>query len=304
MKKIAVGKFTRLGAACALTLLSACSTVPLSTKDKSEGGTDTGTAGNVPFDQVRDSGPAAPVDMLAAPEVTPVREPIGVAGNKSPYVVNGVKYQVLKGVKGYRERGKASWYGTKFHGRKTANGEVYNMYALSAAHKTLPLPSYAKVTNLDNGRSIIVRINDRGPFVPGRIIDLSYTAAQKLGYIDRGVARVEVEALDPASLPSATEMLAKEKAAAGNGLPEDASFKLPENTYLQVGAYGSASQAEEVRGQLAAAFGYPVSVSPVKRDGKMLYRVRIGPIAQQRALAALRESVEQQDYGQPQVVVD
>ncbi|MCK7598307.1 septal ring lytic transglycosylase RlpA family protein [Microbulbifer sp. CAU 1566] len=243
--------------------------------------------------------------MLATPEVTPVREPIGVAGNKSPYVVNGVKYRVLKGVDGYRERGHASWYGTKFHGRKTANGEVYNMYAMSAAHKTLPLPSYAKVTNLDNGRSIIVRVNDRGPFVPGRIIDLSYTAAQKLGYIDKGVARVEVEALDPASLPSASETLAVEKdAAARKGLPQDASFKLPENTFLQVGAYSSASQADDIRGQLAAAFGYPVSVSPVQRDGQMLYRVRIGPIAQQRALAALRESVEQQSFGQPQVVVD
>ncbi|MBB5212757.1 septal ring lytic transglycosylase RlpA family protein [Microbulbifer hydrolyticus] len=292
--------FIRLGAACTLAVLSACSTVPLQDPGKAKVEPD-----EVPFDQVRDKGPDVPVDMLATPEVTPVREPIGVAGNKSPYVVNGVRYRVLKGVKGYSERGHASWYGTKFHGRKTANGEVYNMYALSAAHKTLPLPSYAKVTNLDNGRSIIVRVNDRGPFVPGRIIDLSYTAAQKLGYIDKGVARVEVVALDPETLPSATESLAVEKdAAARKGLPEDASFKLPENTFLQVGAYSSASQAEEIRGQLAAAFGYPVSVSPVNRDGNMLYRVRIGPIAQQRALAALRESVEEQNFGQPQVVVD
>ncbi|MBY6190595.1 septal ring lytic transglycosylase RlpA family protein [Microbulbifer agarilyticus] len=294
------GCSTRIGAACLLALVSACSTVPIEQKRTSKV-----EPGDIPFDQVRDSGPAVPVDMLATPEVTPVREPIGVAGNKSPYVVNGVKYRILDGVKGYRERGHASWYGTKFHGRKTANGEVYNMYAMSAAHKTLPLPSYAKVTNLDNGRSIIVRVNDRGPFVPGRIIDLSYTAAQKLGYIDKGVARVEVEALDPASLPSAMETLAVEKdAAARNGLPEDASFKLPDNTFLQVGAYSSSSQAEQIRAQLAATFGYPVTVSPVNRGGKMLYRVRIGPIEQQRALVALRESVEQQNFGQPQVVVD
>ena len=295
-------KLFRLGAACALASLGACSTVPLSQDPKSGGSQE---PGDVPFDQVRDSGPSVPVDMLATPEVTPVREPIGVAGNRSPYVVNGVSYKVLKGVKGYRERGHASWYGTKFHGRKTANGEVYNMYAMSAAHKTLPLPSYAKVTNLDNGRSIVVRVNDRGPFVPGRIIDLSYTAAQKLGYIDKGVARVEVVALDPQSLPSASQTLAVEKdAAARQALPEDASFKLPENTYLQVGAYSSPAQADEIRGQLAAAFGYPVSVSPVESGGKTLYRVRIGPIAQQRALAALRESVEQKALGQPQVVVD
>ncbi|WP_295802783.1 septal ring lytic transglycosylase RlpA family protein [uncultured Microbulbifer sp.] len=292
-------KLLALGAASALTLLSACSTVPVEPKGQG------GKGGDIPFDQVRDSGPDAPVDMLATPEVTPVREPIGVAGNKSPYVVNGVRYRVLKGVKGYRERGQASWYGTKFHGRKTANGEVYNMYAMSAAHKTLPLPSYAKVTNLDNGRSVIVRVNDRGPFVPGRIIDLSYTAAQKLGYIDRGVARVVVEALDPEVLPSATETLAVEKdAAARQALPQDASFKLPENTYLQVGAFSSSSQAEEVRAQLAVAFGYPVSVSPVDKGGNTLYRVRIGPIAQQRALVALRESVEKKSLGQPQVVVD
>lgn len=289
----------RVGIAFLLTLFTACSTAPIKTVDKPA------DRGEVPFDQMRDGYPEIPVDMLSTPEVTPVREPIGSAGNKSPYVVDGVRYKVLNKVKGYRERGHASWYGTKFHGRKTANGEVYNMYALSAAHKTLPLPSYAKVTNLDNGRSIIVRINDRGPFVPGRIIDLSYTAAQKLGYLNKGTARVEVEALDPDSLPSATQTLAVEKdAAARKGLPQDASFKLPENTFLQVGAYSSASQAEEIRGQLAAAFGYPVSVSPVESGGKMLYRVRIGPIAQQRVLAALRESVEQQKFGQPQVVVD
>ncbi|MFV8783520.1 septal ring lytic transglycosylase RlpA family protein [Microbulbifer sp. SA54] len=295
-------KISTLGAVCTLALLSACTTVPLSPKGQ---GGDKSAGSDVPFDQVRDSGPAVPVDMMATPEVTPVREPIGVAGNKSPYVVNGVKYRILKGVKGYREKGQASWYGTKFHGRKTANGEVYNMYAMSAAHKTLPLPSYAKVTNLDNGRSVIVRVNDRGPFVPGRIIDLSYTAAQKLGYIDKGVARVVVEALDPAALPSASETLAIEKdAAARQALPQDASFKLPANTFLQVGAYSSASQAEEVRTQLAAAFGYPVSVSPVESGGKSLYRVRIGPIAQQRALVSLRESIEKKSFGQPQVVVD
>jgi len=256
-------------------------------------------------DPVKDSGPPVPVDMLAAPEPTPVREPIGQAGNRSPYKVNGVTYRVRSDVKGYKERGHASWYGTKFHGRRTSNGEVYNMYAMSAAHKTLPLPSYAKVTNLENGRSVIVRVNDRGPFVPGRIIDLSYTAAQKLGYIDKGVARVEVEALDPDTLPPAGQTLAVEKdVAAREALAEDASFKLPANTYLQVGAYSSAEQANGVRAKVSAVVDYPVSVSPVERGGKRLYRVRIGPIAQQRALVALRESVEEKRLGQPQVVYD
>ncbi|AMX01909.1 septal ring lytic transglycosylase RlpA family protein [Microbulbifer thermotolerans] len=279
----------RLGAALAILVLAACSNQPRQP--------DT--------DPVADSGPPVPVDMLAAPEPTPVREPIGEAGNKSPYTVNGVTYRVRSEVKGYRERGHASWYGTKFHGRRTANGEVYNMYAMSAAHKTLPLPSYAKVTNLENGRSVIVRVNDRGPFVPGRIIDLSYTAAQKLGFIEKGVARVEVEALDPDSLPPAGDTLAVERdVAARAALAQDASFKLPPNTYLQVGAYGSAQKADDVRAQLAALIDYPVSVTPVDRGGRKLYRVRIGPIAQQRALVAARETVEQNRLGQPQVVYD
>ena len=280
----------RLLAMLAAVILSACSGQP---------------SKPVPQDEVKDSGPAVPVDMLATPEPTPVREPIGTAGNKSPYVVNGVRYQVMGGVKGYQEQGHASWYGTKFHGRRTANGEVYNMYAMSAAHKTLPLPSYAKVTNLENGRSVIVRVNDRGPFVPGRIIDLSYTAAQKLGYIDKGVARVEVTALDPDTLPTAGETLAMEKdVAARESLAVDASFKLPENTFLQIGAYSSATQANKVRGQVSAVVDYPVSVSPVVVGGKKLYRVRIGPIGQQQVLVALRESVQENSLGQPQVVYD
>ncbi|WP_299947660.1 septal ring lytic transglycosylase RlpA family protein [uncultured Microbulbifer sp.] len=258
-----------------------------------------------PAGSIRDSGPPTPVSMLATPDPAPVREPIGPAGNKTPYRVNGVTYHVRDAVKGYKERGRASWYGTKFHGRNTANGEIYNMYAISAAHKTLPLPSYAKVTNLDNGRSIIVRVNDRGPFVQGRIIDLSYTAAQKLGYVEQGVARVEVESLDPAVLPPVTEVLLTGDGLVGpDGLAQDTRVKLPENTFLQVGAYSHFAQAEAVRAQLADAIDYPVSVSPVERDGKVLYRVRIGPITQQRALATVRETVEQKQLGQPQVVYE
>ncbi|AWF82496.1 septal ring lytic transglycosylase RlpA family lipoprotein [Microbulbifer sp. A4B17] len=285
----------RWGVALAVLLLAACSgPQPKPQKSKNTKEPD--------FNSVKDSGPSAPVNMQAAPEPIPVREPIGDAGNKSPYKVNGVTYRVRDDVKGYKEVGQASWYGTKFHGRRTANGEVYNMYAMSAAHKTLPLPSYAKVTNLDNGRSIIVRVNDRGPFVHGRIIDLSYTAAQKLGYIDKGIARVEVEALDPASLPAANEVLANSDGTAG--LAEDTTIKLPDNTYLQVGAYSSSVQAQEIRAQLAAAIDYPVAVSSVQRGGKTFYRVRIGPLTQQRALATARETVEQKRFGQPQVVYD
>ena len=134
------------------------------------------------------------VDAIPEPEVR--AEPRSRGGNKH-YSVLGKRYQVLDSEHGYQEQGGASYYGKKFHGRRTSSGEVYDMYAFSAAHKSLPLPSYARVTNLDNGKSIVVRVNDRGPFHANRIIDLSYAAAVKLGYREKGVARVEVRALTP-----------------------------------------------------------------------------------------------------------
>ena len=133
------------------------------------------------------------VDCIAEPVVG--NEPRSAVGNRSPYSVLGKKYQVLDRADGYVERGTASYYGNKFHGRRTSNQEVYDMYAFTAAHKTLPLPSFARVTNLDNGKSVVVRVNDRGPFHEGRVIDLSYAAAVKLGITQRGTGRVEVRAL-------------------------------------------------------------------------------------------------------------
>ncbi|MGB5098829.1 MAG: septal ring lytic transglycosylase RlpA family protein, partial [Porticoccaceae bacterium] len=133
------------------------------------------------------------------PDVTPRSEAITGAGNKNPYTVLGKTYHLLPTAAGYREKGVASWYGTKFHGRATSNGEPYDMFAMTAAHKTLPIPAYVRVTNLENGRSAIVRVNDRGPFHDDRIIDLSYAAAKKLGVFDQGTARVEVVAIDPST---------------------------------------------------------------------------------------------------------
>ena len=141
-----------------------------------------------------DSVPDDIPDVDRIPEPVPRDEPRSRYGNRS-YKVLGKRYEVLPSAEGYDEVGIASFYGNKFHGRRTSNLEVYDMYAMTAAHKTLPLPSYARVTNLDNGKSVVVRINDRGPFHAGRIIDLSYAAAVKLGYRDRGTARVEVKGL-------------------------------------------------------------------------------------------------------------
>lgn len=207
--------------------LAACSTAPKTSPPPPTGGTaslptassgaDTGkdcsryapaqedpstrghyTAGGLYKPGVSDSTPdhLPDLDCIREPQVT--AEPRSRVGNKSPYSVLGKQYRVLDRVDGYVEQGTASYYGNKFHGRRTSNQEVYDMYAFTAAHKTLPLPSFARVTNLDNGRSIVVRVNDRGPFHAGRVIDLSYAAAVKLGYRERGTARVRVEALTEA----------------------------------------------------------------------------------------------------------
>ncbi len=178
------------------------------------------TAGGLYKPGVKDTTPSyvPNVACIPEPEVTAVER--SVIGNKSPYVVLGKSYKVLDDTHDYVERGTASYYGAKFHGRLTSNREVYDMYQFTAAHKTLPLPSFARVTNLDNGESVIVRVNDRGPFHDGRVVDLSYAAAVRLGITQRGTGNVEVRALQPgesnllAQKPSRRERRAAEAAAA------------------------------------------------------------------------------------------
>ncbi len=153
------------------------------------------TRGGLYAPHIQDSVPSEIPDVDRIPEPEVVAEPKSRYGNRSPYKVLGKTYTVRDSAEGYVERGIASYYGNKFHGRRTSNLEVYDMYAFTAAHKSLPLPSFARVTNLDNGRSVVVRVNDRGPFHGNRIIDLSYAAAVKLGYRDKGTARVEVRGL-------------------------------------------------------------------------------------------------------------
>ncbi len=158
----------------------------------------------------QDGPPAAeeiPPDVANIPDAVPQSEPKSSSGNPDSYEVYGDHYVILKDARGYKERGYASWYGKKFHGKRTSSGEPYDMFKMTAAHKTLPIPCYARVTNLDNGKSVVVRINDRGPFHEGRIIDLSYTAAVKLGSLGKGSIPVEVEAIDP-SMPTPTTQYA------------------------------------------------------------------------------------------------
>lgn len=219
----------------------------------------------------------------------PRREPITKAGNKSPYTVLGQTYVLLPSASGYRATGMVSWYGTKFHGRSTANGDKYDLYGMTAAHKTLPIPTYVLVTNLENNRQAIVRVNDRGPFVSNRIIDLSYAAAVKLGYAEKGVAFVEVAAIDVDNWPPRDEPKAPEPvpplrpapppAAPPSAAAPDTGAATNAGTHaVQAGAFSVRANAEALRNRLEAALSYPVSVQPTATP-PVLYRVRVGPFA-------------------------
>jgi rare lipoprotein A len=206
--------------------------------------------------------PPIPANVESIPDATPHREPRSAHGNPPFYNVLGKRYVVLAAADGYMERGVASWYGPTFHGVNTSSGERYDMYGMTAAHKTLPLPTYARVTNLRNGRSIVVRINDRGPFVANRLIDLSYTAAAKLDMLRDGTTLVEVKALTIQS-------------------PDDLTRTAqtpPPVLYVQAGAYSDENNARRVVERLHRG-GVPTAFILSPLDGKPpVYRVRLGPI--------------------------
>ena len=222
----------------------------------------------------QDGPPPGSVDVSSVPDAVPKVEPKSKYGNPESYVVNGKRYYVMNSSNGFRERGIASWYGNKFHGRRTSSGETYNMYAMTAAHKTLPLPTYVEVENLRNGKSIIVKVNDRGPFHENRIIDLSYTAAVKLDIIKTGTGLVEVRAINPGSYRVAGRGDAGKETGvlAGAGSGWDGDF------YIQVGAFSSLQNARKVKSRLGILGDGLVRISEVLLDGKRIYRVRIGPI--------------------------
>jgi rare lipoprotein A len=234
----------------------------------------------------QDHGPSGYVDMSHVPDAVPRYEPRSRGGNKSPYTVWGKNYYVLDSGQGFRERGIASWYGKKFHGHLTSNGETYDMYAMSAAHKALPLPSYVRVTNLDNGKQVVVRVNDRGPFHGGRIIDLSYAAAFRLDMLKKGTARVEIEALTPSDsvLQPATAALSS---------PEWQTTASSGNRFIQVGAYSSWNSAQSVKTRIGLLLPEQrIDIS--KRDGvPAVYRVRVGPLVLGDPLEGTQQLLDQ-----------
>lgn len=221
-------------------------------------------------------------------QAEPRPEPILTAGNTSPYRVNGETYRVMESSEGYRERGIASWYGRKFHGRLTANGERFNAYAATAAHRSLPIPAYVRVTNLDNGRSMIVRVNDRGPFHPDRIIDLSYAAAVRLGFDETGTAPVEVEALQ---VEGSEDLRSARVSSAGLLGAGPSSYR-----YLQIGAFSERSAADAITRELQLQVQAPVRISEVVRGDDRLYRVRVGPVEERQRLIELRRQLLQLGY--------
>lgn len=273
--------FPRALTAALVLLLAACTTQPPETA--------AGAAkASAPVPKSRygvehDFAPLRPISAEEVVDAIPGADPILPVGNMSPYVINGVTYEVLKDYRGYRERGIASWYGAKFTGHETSNGELYDVYQASAAHKSLPIPCFARVTNLENGKSIVVRVNDRGPFHSDRLIDLSYAAAVKLGYMEKGTAPVEVEVIDVVGVQDR----------------RDASYG--KYRYLQLGAFGKESTAKTLLAELQDLLSAPVFISPVDAGGTLLYRVRVGPVEDKKHLLALQQRLQDSGYaaGQP-----
>ncbi|MFC3116112.1 septal ring lytic transglycosylase RlpA family protein [Cellvibrio fontiphilus] len=231
----------------------------------------------------KDFGPDEEIDLSHVPDAVPRYEVRTIAGNKNPYTVLGKTYHLIKDESAYKERGYASWYGKKFNGYHTSNGELYDMYAMTGAHKTLPIPSYVRVKNLDNGKSVVVRINDRGPFHEGRIIDLSYAAAQRIGIHKTGTGRVEVEIALPNDAPPIP-------LRAGKAVASSNESALPPGTYLQVGAFAQKTAAKQFAANIGTKLTYPLTIQSAQSP-KEIHRVRVGPFTNAKSLQDARDQL-------------
>ncbi len=218
----------------------------------------------------QDGGPDRHVDLGSIPNATPKAEPRSRYGNPSSYVVFGKRYNVMASAGNFNERGIASWYGNKFHGRRTSSGEPYDMFGMTAAHKHLPLPTYVEVTNLENGRKVIVKVNDRGPFHQNRIIDLSYVAAAKLGITAKGTGLVEVRVIDPR----------KPNQSAPAILASSGDKDLHPGLFIQAGAFKDKTNAMRMRSRLSESLNNPIRITEFNASGDVLYRVQVGPLNQ------------------------
>lgn len=271
--------------------LAACSSAPAPTPPSSSSR----------YSIEQDRAPSGHLDIASIPEVVPEPFARTLAGNRSPYTVLGKTYHVMVTEDGYNERGIASWYGEKFHGHKTSNGEVFDMYKVSAAHKSLPIPSFLRVTNLDNNRSLVVRVNDRGPFHGDRIVDLSYAAALKLGYADRGTARVQLEAIIPDGV------VVDHAAANNNNTLSQQTLRVAStgDKYIQVGAFADINSAREMSDKLRAMTNRPVFIRSLdSANSGVLHRVRIGPVNDTSEIRRITQSVVAANLGSPYTVTE
>ncbi|WP_293369342.1 septal ring lytic transglycosylase RlpA family protein [Nevskia sp.] len=251
----------------------------------------------------QDRPPAAseiPANVSETPDAVP--EPVERSryGNPDSYEVFGKRYVVLADARGFKQRGHASWYGKKFHGRRTSSGERYDMFAMTAAHKTLPIPTYARVTNLSNGKSVVVRVNDRGPFHKGRIVDLSYTAAAKLDLIKHGSAEVQLEVVDADGVPMPAPVASAPVLAAAPEAPPVAAPVVVANVartprFLQAGVFNDTNNALTFRDHLMLGGIKPLVVKSTQRNGKWVYRVLVGPFEDAAKLAAMRTRLSDDD---------
>ena len=274
------------------------------------------------YRQAHDAGPAETIDVSRIAEPEPKAEPLSRYGNRSPYSVLGRTYQVLPTSHGYVERGISSWYGNKFHGYMTSSFEPYDMYKFSAAHKSLPLPSWARVTNLETGKSVVVRVNDRGPFHDNRLIDLSYAAAVKIGVWPKGTGLVEVRALTPGEvepdvrvaattaktpprpLPKTSPVDAKASTPAPATALADANATQQPRIYLQVGAFGEQANADRAAQRVAAANLGDVRVVEASVNGRSVRRVRLGPLRDVDEADRLTQEIRRLGLGEARVAID
>ena len=250
-----------------------------------------------------DDGPGddVPANVGSIPDAQPRDEPLHRYANK-PYVALGRQYVPEPERAEFRQRGLASWYGRRFHGKPTASGEPYDMYGMTAAHPTMPIPSYARVTNVANGRSVVVRINDRGPFLHDRVIDLSYAAAHKLGYIGKGSALVEVERVYADSEDASATVAAVAPPSAAKSAQEPKSDVANTGIYVQVGAFSARSNAESLRARITREITESLdrAIEVVSHQG--LFRVRLGPFASHGEASGLAEQLQRQLNIKPYIV--
>jgi len=245
----------------------------------------------------QDKAPNRTVDVSRIADVVPTPLNRGAAGNPRSYEIFGKTYEVMDSERGYAEIGTASWYGEKFHGHKTSNGEIFDMYAFSAAHKSLPIPSFLHVTNLDNDQSLVVRVNDRGPFHEERLIDLSYAAALKLGYADRGTTRVALRSIVVDDSESGD--------IRARSIPPMSGLRASDKKYLQLGAFASRESAQKHAAEVARVTSRSPTISSVKTaTGQILHRVRIGPLFSSREATEVSDRVIAADLGTPYVIAE